>query len=170
MKFKDFLKKINFKKDSSSESNLQKKFIKDLENNEVIYIDGKPFLKVKIKFVGTENYETSKKIDLLEEITTEQEKQIKKLNEIIISKDSIILSLENLTRNTKHELENKLHHHKELNAKQKETTVELHKKVTELNTLLKNKNNEIIKLNMDLVDTRSTISSLVKKKIRNKFR
>src|ERR1035437_1941613 len=99
MKFKEFLKKIKFKKDDIPLSPLHNKFNKDLGENEVIYIDKKPYLKIKIKFVETNDYSTSKRNDQLEEITAEQEKQIKKLHEIISSKDNINVSLENLARN-----------------------------------------------------------------------
>ncbi len=161
MKFKEFIKKIKFKKDNLPESPLQEKFIKDLEENEVIYIDNKPYLKVKIKFVETNDYSTSKQIDHLEEITTEQEKQIKQLNELITSKDSIIASLENLARNTKHELEVKTQHQKEHILKIQETISEANKKITDLNKDIQNKCNEIAKLNKDNLNLRGQISLLM---------
>ena len=78
MNFKEFLKKIKFpmRSNNSPELLLQEKFIKDMEENEVIYIDKKPYLKVKIKFVETNDYNTSKRINTLEQVFAGQVKII----------------------------------------------------------------------------------------------
>jgi chromosome segregation ATPase len=173
MTFSEFLKKINFpqSKDNPSELSSTEKFINDMQDNEVIYIDKIPYLKVKIKFVETIDYNTSRRIDMLEQITEEQEKQITQLTQSIVSKDSIILSLENLARNTKHELELKVQHQKEHIAKIQETintkneaNAELRRQSEALNKTVKCKNEEIIKLNKDLLSARSAISLLQRKR------
>ncbi len=98
-----FFKRIKLRLFSRQKSALSDKISKDLEKGELVYVNGKPYRKVKIRLVDTWNGNATTYIDRLEHAINEQAGQITELGQRVQQLNTANTAMQQLNINLTHE-------------------------------------------------------------------
>jgi uncharacterized protein (DUF3084 family) len=163
----DFLKRLfKIKTDSQYETN-ESRHYKDLMPGPKIYIEGKPYVKVKLRFVDTLSYDITKHIDQLETEIEFQRVEIERLSSLTDNYEKRNNELQSLNINLLND--NRINTNK-LNRNIADLTIEkenkaiqiteLQKSIQTLNKSIESLKNQIKQLQIDLGSKDNRIGSL----------
>jgi chromosome segregation ATPase len=163
----DFLKKLLNINISPKPDNKQSRHFKDLMTGPRVFIDGKPFVKVKLRFVDTLSFNITRHLDQLETEIESQKNELEKLSAVKTDLTKKINDLQALNINL---FNDNVHRTKKLNEHISGLTLEketqdtkisdLENKCLSLNNLISDLNAQLRQLNIIIGSKDNKIGSL----------